>query len=826
MRGAYLIARTAISTATFSFDKIYSYIVPPEFMSDVKVGMRVLVPFGKGNRKTVALITELIYAEHYDSSFKQIVNVIDKQPLINEEMLGMMFWLKEYTFCTYFDAYKTMVPNGFSYKVNTHYSLANVNYDDFILSDDEQAFLSKMSSAKNQHETDALFFPAQTALPEDKKHLKELTLRLLDKGLIEEIDFFKRAVGDETEQTVRLTEKYILGELHEQLSVKQTAVVQLLEEISSASVKEVCYMTGCTKAVVKRLAEKQVVKLCKVEIMRKATADADERKSPDEIFLSDEQSAAYDGIMQLVKAEKPSGALLYGVTGSGKTSVFFKLIDSVLKMGKTVLMMVPEISLTPQMVKKFKLYFGDDIALLHSSLSLGQRTDEFKRIRSGEAKIVIGTRSAVFAPLENLGLIIMDEEGERTYKSDSSPRYHARDVAMQRCGYHSCVLLLASATPSIESFYFAKIGRFHLFKMKKRYANAVLPSVEIVDMQTEQKSDSQLFSKKLADAIGENLKRGEQTILLLNRRGFTTYVSCSDCRQPISCPNCSLPLTYHKKNDRLMCHYCGYAMNNPSSCPSCGGERLKQSGAGTQKIEDELQRLFPDARLLRMDADTTFSRFAYEENFSAFEQGKYDIMLGTQMIAKGLNFPNVTLVGIVSIDKALFTGDFRSYERTFSLITQVAGRSGRGDKPGRAYIQTFVPDHYVINLAAQQDYDEFYEQEAALRKALLYPPFCDICAVNLSSAMESRAIEAADEFLRIMREYALNNRINIPLRVLGPAPCTLGRINNKYRYRIIIKCRISKKLHEMISDCMTEFYKLRKFSEVRLTADINGDIGL
>ncbi|MBR1724658.1 MAG: primosomal protein N', partial [Ruminococcus sp.] len=503
------------------------------------------------------------------------------------------------------------------------------------------------------------------------------------------------------------------------------------------------------------------------------------------------------------------------------------LIQAVLDMGRTALMMVPEISLTPQMVKKFKLYFGDDIALIHSSLSLGQRTDEFKRIRSGKAKIVIGTRSAVFAPLKNIGIIIMDEEGERTYKSDSPPRYHARDVAIQRCGHNNSVLLLASATPSIESFYYAKQGRFHLFEMKDRYANATLPAVEIIYMQSEaHSSNNSVFSRRLADAIEDKLNKKEQVILLLNRRGFTTYVSCVDCRQPVSCPNCSLPLTFHKKNGRLMCHYCGYSMSMPYKCPECGSTELKQSGVGTQRIEDELGKLYPKARLLRMDADTTFTRGAYEESFTAFEKGEYDIMLGTQMIAKGLNFPNVTLVGVVSVDKALFTGDFRSYERTFSLITQVAGRSGRGDKPGTALIQTFVPDHYVINLAAQQDYDEFYEQESELRKALLFPPFCDICAINFSSVMESRVIEGSRDFLQILKSYIGDNDVKIPLRVLGPSPCTLERINNRYRYRLIIKCRLSRELRKMVLSCLDAFHKLTKYAEVRVTADINGDIGL
>lgn len=819
------IAKVVLSGASLSYDRQYSYTIPEEF--SLERGMRVLVPFGKGDRKVIGLVMSIEECETPDMRTKSILSVIDKQPLIDDEMLHMLEWLKNSTFCTYFEAFRAMVPSGLSFKVQTHYRAANVELDENDFSAEELELVRRLKNSKNQKEADSLLSPDENASPSQKKHLKQLVSQLIEKGAVEETDLFKRKVGDKTEQMARLSDAYLTGGFTDKLSTKQAAVVKLLNETYSASVDEICYMTGCTSAVVKRLAEKGVVEFYSVEIMRKATADASERKNPDEIILNEEQSAAYKGIMQLITERKPAGALLYGVTGSGKTSVFFKLIDSVLKMGKTVLMMVPEISLTPQMVKKFKLYFGDDIALLHSSLSVGQRTDEFKRIRSGEARIVIGTRSAVFAPLKSIGLIIMDEEGERTYKSDSSPRYHARDAAIMRCGHHDCVLLLASATPSIESFYYAKSGRFHLFEMKERYANAVLPDVEIVDMQNESSFGGQpLFSRQLTDAISQTLEKNEQAILLLNRRGYTTYMSCVDCRQPIVCPNCDLAMTYHKKNDRLMCHYCGYTMSVPHECPSCKSEKLKQSGVGTQKVEDELERLFPNARLLRMDADTTFSRYAYEEKFSAFERGEYDIMLGTQMIAKGLNFPNVTLVGIISVDKALFTGDFRSYERTFSLITQVVGRSGRGDKPGTALIQTSVPDHYVINLAAQQDYDEFYRQEAALRQALLYPPYCDICVINFSSAMESRAIEGSNFFLRLLKEYITKNELKIPLRVLGPSPCTLERINNRYRYRLIIKCRVSKTFHQMITSVMTDFFKDRRFAEVRVSADINGDIGL
>jgi primosomal protein N' (replication factor Y) len=478
-------------------------------------------------------------------------------------------------------------------------------------------------------------------------------------------------------------------------------------------------------------------------------------------------------------------------------------------------------------VGKFKSLFGDKIALLHSSLSLGQRTDEFKRIKNGDAKIVIGTRSAIFAPISNLGIIIMDEEGESSYKSDSSPRYHARDVGIQRCGHNNCVLLMASATPSLESFYFAKTNRFRLFELKNRYSDATLPEVEIIDMQREAaEGNDSLISRKLANKMTETLEKKEQIILLLNRRGFTTYISCASCRQPVVCPKCNIPLTYHKKNNRYMCHYCGYTMDNNGVCPSCGSDKLRTSGVGTQRVEDEIARLFPSARVLRMDADTTSSRYSYEENFKAFGEHQYDIMLGTQMSAKGLNFPEVTLVGVISLDKALFTGDFRSYERTFSLLTQVVGRSGRGSKSGCAYVQTFVPEHYVLNLAAQQNYDEFFNEEIALRQSLIYPPFCDLCVIGFSSVMESKAIEASRWVTQLIGAYLNKFNVNFPLRVIGPAPCTLETINGKYRYRLILKTKNTKDFRNMIRTVLNGFYKNNDFRSVHIYADINGDVGL
>ena len=427
--------------------------------------------------------------------------------------------------------------------------------------------------------------------------------------------------------------------------------------------------------------------------------------------------------------------------------------------------------------------------------------------------------------MENIGLFIIDEEGERTYKSESSPRYNAKEIAKKRCITHNAVTLMASATPSIESFYYAKTGRYKLFTMSERYSQDRLPVTEIVDLAVDGfYGNSTVFSDRLVEEINYNLEKKEQTILLLNRRGYHTYISCTDCKEPLICPNCSIPMTYHKTNGRVLCHYCGYSAEMPKICGKCGSNHLKMTGLGTQKVEDEVAALFPNARILRMDADTTYSRYAYEKSFRAFENGDYDIMLGTQMIAKGLDFPNVTLVGVLSVDKALFSGDFRSYERTFSLVTQVVGRCGRGDKQGRAIIQTYVPEHYVLNLAAEQNYPAFYEQEIASRQALVYPPFCDICLLEFSSVIDSCADKASKTFLGLISGSISSGKINVPIRALGPSKCLHEKINGKYRYRIIIKCRNNSQFRSYIGQIYKQTFKMREFANVHTIIDINGDI--
>ena len=820
MRSKFLVAKTALSNTAPSFDKEYSYSVPEELWETIKPGARILVPFGRGNRKRLGFVTRLYESESRDPALKSIISIVDEEPLLNDEALKLVFWLKENTFCTYYEAYRTIVPTGYGYDLSVHYKLVNAAIEE-ELTDDEQNLLNAFLAEETQRGRDCLMSSSGNA---GKKAAIE---GLISKGVIEETDVLKRKVGDETVSMVRLTDAFLDAEAGGKITAKQQSVIDLLAECESASVKEICYMTGVTASIIKRLVEHNICEQYEVEVFRMPDGSENNTEDPESIVLSHEQQNVFEGILDLVKKEKPCGSLLYGVTGSGKTGVFIKLINETLKLGRGALMLVPEISLTPQTVRKFKALFGDTVAVIHSNLSLGQRVDEFKRIRTGEAKIVIGTRSAVFAPLKNIGIIIIDEEGEGTYKSESSPRYHARDVAIQRCGYNNATLLLASATPSVESYYYAKTGRFHLFELPHRYNRSALPETTVVDMKQEaDDGNTSLFSRTLIEAVNENLSRGEQSIILLNRRGFYTYVTCLECRTPIECPNCSIPLTYHKKNGRLMCHYCGYTRSFPHECDKCHSTHLKATGVGTQRAEDEAAKLFPGAKILRMDADTTTSRYAYEKSFEAFGRGEYDIMLGTQMIAKGLDFENVTLVGVLSLDRSLYTGGFKSYERTFSLLTQVVGRSGRGSKTGRAVIQTFSPEHYIIELASKQDYKEFYAGEIELRRALTYPPFCDICVVGISSEISTAAERAAQEFINILKNCIKATGFNKPLRVLGPAPCIMSRIKGRYRHRIIIKCKNQKEFRRLMSLTLGETYKSKLFTNVRVFADINGDTGI
>lgn len=625
-------------------------------------------------------------------------------------------------------------------------------------------------------------------------------------------------VGDKSTRMVRLAVEN--EDSLPKLTSKQKNVVNLLFDVGAASVNEVCEFCSVGEAVVKNLVKYGVCEIYDKEIYRNPYNVYYESSGKEEIRLSAQQKNAYDTYADMLQNGGGTG-LLYGVTGSGKTQVYLKLIDKTVAMGKDVIVMVPEIALTPQMLSIFHKRYGKTVAVFHSGLSLGERNDEYKRADRGEAHIVIGTRSAVFAPLHHLGLVIMDEEQEHTYKSERTPRYHARQVANFRCKYNHALLLLTSATPSVESYTAALNGRYRLCELTERYGDARLPQVITVDMKAEAKSNKSPISNTLKELIQQNLDQNKQTILLINRRGFNTFIACNSCGHVITCPNCSISLTYHSNNNRLVCHYCGYSKPLDHTCPECGENSVRYSGYGTQKIEDSLKFLFPSARVLRMDADTTTGKFSHQRLFDAFSNGDYDILIGTQMVAKGLDFPNVTLVGVVNADNSLYDENYTAQEKSFDLITQVVGRSGRRDASGKAVIQTVNPLNQIIEYAGNQDYKSFYETEIALRKALAYPPFCDIYSAFFTGENENTVSMCAKAFFDALVELNSGDYKSEKLIVLGPSPAKISRISNNYRYRLAVKCKNSKTVRKMFNEILKRISIIKEYKDISVSLDLN-----
>lgn len=802
-----LTAGVAVEKTSPSFDDLFSYTVPETLRESVHTGMRVMVPFGRGNKLRAGVIFTL--SENTPAGkLKSIHSAAEDGISLDEEMLNLCRYLKETTLCTYYDAVRTMLPPGLGLKAEERYAFAE-NRDIPTLTDSERELYGQLSGMSEKD------MNAVLNLPENRKTAAKLT----EKGVLVRQEQVKRRVGDSTERIVTLTGAETEGLT---LSPKQKKVLETLEESGTVTVKELCYLCGVTESVVKNLEKKGLTEIHEAEQSRAVSKDAIPTARLSDIHFSPLQQTVFNGIKELMETGRPQCALLHGITGSGKTSVFIKLIEYAQESGKTAILLVPEISLTPQTVGKFQSLFGNTVAIIHSGLSLGQRADEYKRIRRGEAKIVIGTRSAVFAPLKNIGIIVIDEEGEHTYKSEMSPRYHARDVAKQRCFHHNALLLLASATPSFDSYTRALSGKYHLFEMNQRFSKAKLPHVKMIDMRVEAENGNRgNFSEELLCELKYNLDKGEQSMLLLNRRGYHTYANCISCGAVVECPNCGIPLTYHKINDSVICHICGFRKGMPKKCEKCGSGYIYQSGTGTQRIEDEIKEYFPRARVLRMDADTTMSRFSYEKRFREFRNNEYDIMVGTQMIAKGLDFENVTLVGVLLIDRSLYAGDYLGYEKTFSLVTQVVGRSGRGEKEGRAFIQTFSPEHYVLQLAAEQNYKEFYSQECAVREALIFPPYCDICLVGFSSYNETALKRGAQKFCEMFKSRTAREQ-NIPVIILGPTYS--GRFNSIFRGRIIVKCRNDRAFRNILREVMGAAYNDPDFKDVNFYADFNGEL--
>lgn len=802
-----LIAGVAVEGTVYHFDKIFDYAVSESMADVVKPGMRVSVPFSRGNGSRQGVVMYLKIADN--SGLKYILSVLDSEPVLTPDMISLADFMHRHYFCTYFEAVKAMLPAGINYNISTYYT-AVTGADASMLTEEEWRIYEHVLRCNAPVKREALMnmFGFNEYIPFEK---------LVRKGYLIKTDDACRRLGDKSIRMLRLCKQEDV--LSVKLTDKQQSVADILTDTGEASLKEICYYTGVTQAVVDAVVKKGVAEYFDAEVFRTPqTEKAEKEEFP---ILNEEQKLAYDGLLEKTLDNKGSVSLLYGVTGSGKTAVFLQLIRAVVERGKGVIVMVPEIALTPQLVKRFKGLFGDDVAIFHSGLSVGERLDEFKRVQKGYAKIAVGTRSAVFAPFSDLGLIIMDEEQEHTYKSENKPRFHARDIAKFRCNAQNCLLLLSSATPDVESYYFANTGRYSLFTLHNRFGNAQLPQVLTVDMNDELQSGNNTgISSALLSAIEDNLNNNKQSIILLNRRGYNTFAVCRSCKEAISCPNCSISLTYHSANNRLMCHYCGYSQDISQECPSCHEKSLQFCGTGTQRAEETLSELFPDARILRMDADSVMHKNSHEKLLSAFARGEYDILIGTQMVAKGLDFPRVTLVGVLSADQVLYSDDYRSFERGFSMLTQVVGRSGRGEDKGRAVIQTYTPENPIIELSANQDYDAFYEDEIVVRKAMTYPPFSDILLIGFLSENKAKAISCSNDFLERLKELCADEYKNLPIHTLGPSPALVSKVNNKYRYKIIIKSRNSKTFRELISGLLKEFGKDKKYQDVTVYADM------
>ncbi|MEG1240508.1 MAG: primosomal protein N' [Oscillospiraceae bacterium] len=815
-------AKIALAAAPYAIDKPYDYALPPELAERAQPGMRVIVPFGAGNRRSDGLILAL-GTEDRARKLKSVITLLDETPVLDAQGIALALWMSRRCFCTVYDCAKAMLPAGLWFTLRDSYHISNsVTHQQALEAAGKSEAATNLVEILFANEGTADLSQIRTAF--GIKNPAPAIKLLADQGIITLESSASRGVGDKSEQLASLS--IPAEEALAQVTPKRGsaplryAVVELLATVGTAATKEICYFTGASNATIKSLVKSGLLTLEKQETFRRVDIGPIEPAGP--LTLTEEQQAAFLGLDALCREEKPAAALLYGITGSGKTQVYIKLIEETLKRGKTAMVLVPEIALTPQLLRIFTSYFGEKIAILHSSLRAGERYDEWKRIQSGRATVVLGTRSAVFAPLQNIGLIVLDEEQEYTYKSENVPRYHARDVAKFRCNEHKALLLLGSATPSVESMYCARNGVYSLFTLHRRFNEQALPSVLISDRKEDLRQGipgdiSSLLHRELA----ENIRRGEQSILFLNRRGTSRMVACSDCGAVPTCPRCSVYLTYHSANNRLMCHHCGHSERLPETCPQCGG-RLEFHGTGTQKVQQELEELFPDVEVMRMDTDTVTATQSHDKLFTRFEQEKIPILVGTQMVAKGLDFENVTLVGVIAADLSLYVDDFRAAERTFSLLTQVVGRAGRGEKKGRAVIQTYTPDNEVIRFAASQDYDSFYDEEIHMRALRGCPPFQDVFVLTASGINEAAVLRACQR-LRISLDTALAQppySESAP-QLLGPAPAAVAKVNNRYRYRLTLSCKNTKEMRALIAHLIRSAQQDKVNKGVSIFADYN-----
>ena len=812
-----MIAKIAVSAATFAIDKPYSYRIPEEMV--LQRGQRVQLPFGRANRRCEGVI--LAVEEGDEEKLKAVELALDEEPILTDKQLRLAAFLRERYFCTFYDAIRAMLPAGLWFQARESFSLTEDRSwkEKNIRKDGALDALNLMEDLGGTADEKALrnLFPEETVMADVMAYL------VRKKWVSAKTDYLRR-LNDKTEKIATLAaspeEAMEYASHRPKSAAMQRSVLELMCSVGSVAVKELCYFTGASMPTVNRLEKLGYISLSERPVLRCREIRPAKLDGP--LVLNAGQQSCFEGLSLQMEEEHPGVALLYGITGSGKTSVYIKLIQGCLDRGKSAMLLVPEIALTPQLLGVMAAYFGDQVAVLHSSLSAGERYDQWKRVRSGEAKVVVGTRSAVFAPCDP-GLIILDEEQEHSYKSENSPRYSAREVAIFRGAKENALVLLGSATPSIESMYRAKTGAYRLYRLTERYNGKPLPQVEIIDMREELKMGNDLsLSIPLRQALVDTREAGQQTILLLNRRGNSRALVCVDCRETPECPRCSVRLSYHSANNRLMCHYCGHSQPVPHRCPKCGGP-LKTIGTGTQKVQSELEFLFPEMETDRMDADTVSAVNTHEKILEHFQKEKVPVLIGTQMVAKGLNLPQVTLVGVLDADLSLYTGGYRAGETTFNMLTQVVGRAGRGEHPGRAMIQTLVPEHQVIRLAARQDYDGFYDLEIGLRRVQNAPPFGDIATVTFTGQEETAVLRGAakfrDSLIACLKQppYTMEN-----CTVLGPAPCPVPKINYNFRYRLTLRCQLTRPLRLLLAHLLRQFSKDKINRDVSAFIDVNG----
>lgn len=797
------MVKVAVSAAPYSIDKPYSYLVPESLAAAAVPGVRVMVPFGRGNKESEGLILARVQEPKLPGS-KAIRQILDSEPVLDKAGIDLALWMRGRYFCTVFEAVKTILPAGLWYGLREIWSLAM---------EPETARSAAVGIPGAWQVLDLLEKQGGKA---DIRVLRdalgdgaEKPLKAMKKAeiLTCETDA-KRKIADKSHRMVELAvnteDAYALTEPKRRSAPARYEVVNFLATAGRTPAAEVSYYTGASARTLKAMEKAGLIAFSEEEELRVPSLD-DVEPGP-EIVLNEEQQRAFEEILGRVQAAKPSVTLLHGVTGSGKTQVYLRLVQETLALGKTAMVLVPEIVLTPQMMRKFSSYFGSRVAMLHSSLKMTERYDQWKRIRRGEVDVVLGTRSALFAPLKNLGLIIMDEEQEGSYQSENVPRYDAREVAKYLCVREKAALVFGSATPTVETAWAAEQGSYQKALLRRRYNENALPEVLIADLRQEiLNGNPGLISTPLRQELEKNLAAGEQSILFLNRRGSSRMLLCGECGYVPQCPRCSTAMTYHSANGRLMCHYCGHSEPAADTCPECGGW-MKHVGAGTQKVEEELRELFPEAGILRMDADTTAG--GHEEILQTFERERVPILLGTQMVAKGLDFENVTLVGVLSADISLYVDNYRAAERTFSLLTQVVGRAGRGGKTGRAVIQTYTPGNDVIRCAARQDYDAFYESEIRMRRLRRYPPFADLFTVTVSGTEEGQVLRAAVSVRETLRQLCRRPELAAgEPEVLGPAPAPVVKVNNRFRYRCTLVGKNDKATREMLAWLQKDFAK-------------------